>query len=382
MEARTPSVETRDYIIDSGAETLNWCMQCGLCTGSCPWRLVHGEFNIRKVLRLAQLGLEGFESEEQLFACTTCNMCPLRCPRQVKIIENQRTMRGMIVATGSAPATYRPVLGSVHSHGNPWSGERPKRFEWTQGLDIPNLTPDTEYFLFICCTSNYDVRSQKIAKSVIELLKKAGVSFGIIGEEESCCGESVRKIGDEELFQKLAQGNISLYKDKGVKKIITTSPHSLHALKNEYPELGGEFEVKHHTEIIADLIKEGKITLSKELDKKITYHDPCYLGRHNDVYDAPRQILGAIPKAEFVEMGRARQFSLCCGGGGGRVWAETKPEQAFGYLRVNEAADAGAEILATACPYCIIMLEDACKGLGKEETLKVVDISELVSASL
>ncbi|HIC91635.1 MAG TPA: (Fe-S)-binding protein [Syntrophaceae bacterium] len=382
MEARTPSVETRDYIIDSGAETLNWCMQCGLCTGSCPWRLVHGEFNVRKVLRLAQLGLEGFESEEQLFACTTCNMCPLRCPRQVKIIENQRAMRSMIVASGTVPASYRPVLGNEHSQGNPWAGERSKRFEWAKDLDVPRFSEGTEYFLFICCTSNYDVRSQRIARSIVEILKKANVDFGIIGEEESCCGESVRKIGDEELFQKLAQGNISLYKNKGVKKIITTSPHSLYTLKKEYPELGGEFEVQHHTEIIANLIQEGKITLSKEIDKKITYHDPCYLGRHNDIYDAPRQILGALPGVEFVELERSRQFSLCCGGGGGRIWAETKPEQAFAYVRVKEVADTGAEVLATACPYCIVMLEDACKGLGKEETLKVMDISELVNASL
>jgi Fe-S oxidoreductase len=382
MEARTPSVETRDYIIDSGAETLNWCMQCGLCTASCPWRFVDHEFNVRKVLRLGQMGLEGFESEEQLFACTTCNTCPLRCPRGVKIIDNQVAMRQMIVAAGTAPAGYRPVLGSEHSHGNPWSGERSKRFEWAKDLDLPKFTPDTEYYLFICCTSNYDVRSQRIAKSVINIFKKAGVSFGIIGEEESCCGESVRKIGDEDLFQKLAQGNISLYKDKGVKKIITTSPHSLFALKKEYPDLGGEFEVQHHTEVIANLIKEGKITLSNGIDKKVTYHDPCYLGRHNDIYDAPRQILGAIPKIDFAEMDRSRQLSLCCGGGGGRIWAETKPEHAFAYVRVREASDTGAEIIATACPYCIVMLEDACKGLGKEETLKVMDVSELVNASL
>lgn len=386
MEARTPFLEVSEAIVASGAETLYWCMQCGLCTGSCPWRLVPGHisqsFNIRKVQRLGQLGLEGFESEEVIYACTTCGQCVVRCPRQVKIIDNVRGMRSMLASVGTVPGSYRPVIGSLHSHGNPWSGERGKRTEWMKGLDVPAFGEQTEYLLFVCCTSCYDVRSQKIARAVVQLLQKAGVSFGVIGEQESCCGESVRKIGDEDLFQKLAQGNIALFQSKGVKKIITTSPHCLFTFSKEYPELGGEFEVVHHSQILARLVKEGKLRPGKAAGRKIAYHDPCYLGRHNEVFDDPRELLQAVADGEFQELDRIRSNSLCCGGGGGRIWMETAPGERFGDLRVEEALAKGAQALATACPYCVVMLEASTKTMGKEEELPILDLSELLLESL
>ncbi len=386
MEARTPFLEVSEAIVASGAETLYWCMQCGLCTGSCPWRLVPGHisqsFNIRKVQRLGQLGLEGFESEEVIYACSTCAQCVVRCPRQVKIIDNVRGMRSMLASVGTVPGSYRPVIGSLHSHGNPWSGERGKRTEWMKGLEVPVFAEGTEYLLFVCCTSCYDVRSQKIARSVVQLLGKAGVSFGVIGEEESCCGESVRKIGDEELFQKLAQGNIALFQSKGVKKIITTSPHCLFTFSKEYPELGGEFEVIHHSQILSRLVKEGKLKPSKSSSRKIAYHDPCYLGRHNEVFQDPRDLLQAVADGQFQELDRIRSNSLCCGGGGGRIWMETAPGERFGDLRVEEALAKGAQALATACPYCVVMLEASTKTMGKEEELPILDISEVLLESI
>ena len=381
-EVKEVSLDMRDYIVSSGAETLSWCMQCGLCTNLCPWRQVKGEvseaFNIRKMQRMGQLGLEGFEHENILFACVTCGMCLVNCPRKVEIINNVRSMRSTTVEAGFLPAGLRPIAGSLHANNNPWSGEQEKRAAWQDGLDIPAFSEDTEYLLYVCCTSCYDTRSQKIAKSVVKMLKQAGVSFGVLTADEKCCGESIRKLGDEALFTKLAESNIKLFQSKGVKKIITTSPHCLFAFKKDYPELGGEFEAQHYTEVLGGLLKEGKLTIPGELAKKVTFHDPCYLGRHNEVYDAPRELLQAVPGAELVELERNKNKSLCCAGGGGRVWAETPFGERFGELRINDAVDKKADILVTACPYCITMLEDACAGLEKGDVLQVMELSELL----
>ncbi|MCB8815849.1 MULTISPECIES: (Fe-S)-binding protein [Desulfosporosinus] len=385
-EIKEVSLEMREYIISSGADTLNWCMQCGLCTNLCPYRQVPGElsevFNIRKMQRQGQLGLEGFDDEEVLFACVTCGMCQSNCPRSVEIIKNVRSMRNTIVGAGILPGHLRPVAGSLHANGNPWTGPQEKRADWLEGLNVPAYTEDMEYLLYVCCTSCYDTRSQKIAKSVVKLLQQAGVSFGVLTAEENCCGETIRKIGDEDLFTKLAESNIKLFNGKGVKKIITTSPHCLYAFKTDYPELGGEYEVMHYSELLGNLLKDGKLSLPGEQAKKVTFHDPCYLGRHNLVYDAPRELLQAVPGAEFVELDRAKNKSLCCSGGGGRIWAEVPFGERFGELRINDAVKQNADVIVTACPYCITMLDDACAGLEKGDVLKVMEMSEFLCESL
>ncbi|MDR3566748.1 MAG: (Fe-S)-binding protein, partial [Syntrophobacteraceae bacterium] len=374
MEPKNILLEMKDYIVEMGAETINWCMQCGLCTNLCPWRLVAGEtseaFNIRYMQRLGQMGIEGFEDENMLFACSTCGMCQNNCPRGVKIIDNVRAMRASIVGGGMAPAGLRPILGSCHANGNPWSGPRENRTKWQEGLGIAEFGPDTEYFLFVCCHSCYDPRSMKIARSVAQLLQRGGVSFGVIGAEESCCGESMRKVGDEELFQKLAGANIELFNAKGVKKIITTSPHCLWSFKNDYAPLGAEWEVVHYTEILSSLVAEGKLTPGAGYGKKVSFHDPCYLGRHSDIYDAPRGLLESIPGVEVRELARSKESSLCCAGGGGRIWAEVPMGERFGELRVKDALETGAEVLATSCPYCVNMLTDACMSLDKQDVLE------------
>jgi Fe-S oxidoreductase len=386
METRIPFLEVSDAIIYSGGESLYWCMQCGLCTGTCPYRLVPGEaseeFNVRRVQRLGQLGLEGFESENCLFACTTCRACVNVCPRGVDIIGNVRGMRRMLAEAGTIPASLKPIAGSLHSQGNPWSGPRDKRIEWTKGVDVPTFSQDAEYFLFVCCTSCFDARSQKIARAVTKSLMAAGISFGIIGNEESCCGESIRKVGDEDLFQKLAASNIELFNSKGVKKIITTGPHCLFTFKNEYPELGGEYEVFHYTQILNEAYKAGKLKFNGEAVGPISFHDPCYLGRHSEIFDPPRELMAALPGSDPKELVRNQKQSLCCQGGGGRVWMETKAGERFAELRISEALDAGAKTLATACPYCITMLEDTCKVLGKQDVLEVLDLSEVIAARL
>jgi Fe-S oxidoreductase len=212
----------------------------------------------------------------------------------------------------------------------------------------------------------------------VEILNRAGVDFGVLGAKERCCGESVRKAGAESVFESLAADNIRTFSETGVKKVVASSPHCYHTFKNEYPELGAGFEVMHFVQLLAQLIDEGKLTCSGEVKKKVIYHDPCYLGRHNEVYDEPRRVLQAIPGVELLEFPDSRQDSICCGGGGGRIWMETPAGERFSELKLQQAIDAGAEILAVACPYCMLMFDDSLLSMGKEGAIEIKDISELV----
>jgi Fe-S oxidoreductase len=380
-EAETPMPELSEAVLQTGGKTLYRCMQCGLCVASCPWRLVDGEisreFNTRKVQHMAQLGVEGYESANVLFACTTCGVCLTRCPREANPIENMRVLRAMIAESGSMPPALRPVIASLEGEGNPWQGERAQRLDWAKGLEVPRFDAATEYLLFVCCTSCYDARSRKIARAIASVLTKAGVSFGVIGTEESCCGEAIRKAGAEGTFQSLARQNLDLFAARGVKKIITTSPHCLYTFRNEYPELGGTFEVVHYTQLLRELLAAGRLKPSQPLGQKLAFHDPCYLGRHGDVYDAPRDVLDGLPAASRVELDRHRVESLCCGGGGGRLWMETPVGARFGDLRVRDAVAKSVDVLATACPYCTIMLDASNMAVGGE-ALQVLDVAEIV----
>ena len=381
MDVATPFVEAADAIIQSGGKDLTNCYQCATCTGSCPWGYVD-PLNMRQLIHLAQLGLEGYESED-LWKCTTCSMCKVRCPRGVGIVDLVRTVRMMIGETGLIPPSLRSALGSVRGDGNPWNGARAERNRWAAPLGVPEFDKTKhEYLLYGCCMASYDPRSRKILEAVSKVLKAGGVTFGVLGSKESCCGESVRKIGDESLFQQLAQGNGEVFRGAGVEKIIVVSPHCHHAFKTDYPEHGHRFQVTHISEMVAALLHLGKIRLEKPLNATVTYHDPCYLGRQSNIFDAPRQALTAIPGVTFVEMYRNREQSLCCGGGGGRMWMETKFGQRFSDLRIPEALAVGATVLATACPYCINMLQDSRLNLNKEDAIDVKDVTELVAESL
>jgi len=349
-----------------------------MCTGSCPWNLVRN-FVVRRIMHQGQLGLIDFESEE-IWMCATCRACVQRCPRGVEIIDIMRAMRRAIVEFGIAgiPDSLRISIKNISGTGNPLGEPREKRTEWAKELDVKTHTSGTEILYFSCCIPAYDPGIQRVARATASILKKAGVNFGILGTQETCCGESARKAGQESLFKNLARANISAFQETGVKRIVTTSPHCYSTFKNEYPELEGKFEVAHISQYLAQLITEGGLKFTGKLSKKVTYHDPCYLGRHNGIYDAPRQVLESIPGLELVEMRDNRENSLCCGGGGGRIWMETRKGERFSDLRLDQALSTGADVLAVSCPYCMLNFEDSLRSSVGEGSIEIKDITELI----
>jgi len=343
--------EIVDLIREKGGEPFRLCFQCGLCDSVCPWNKVI-DFSMRRIIRQAVFGLTEIESEE-IWRCTTCGRCVKQCPRQVNQIEVGRLLRGVATEYGVFPEPVQPVKsasGSLVAEGNPLGDKRENRAKWAEGLSVSTFTEDMEILYFPGCYPCYDPRGKRIARATAQILSKAGVEFGILGSQESCCGESIRKTGDEELFRRLAKENIKTFIDNGVKRIVVNSPHCYHTFKNEYPEFMVNFEVIHMAQYILLLIKEGRLEITKEYKKKVTYHDPCYLGRHNDIFDEPREILKMIPGIEFVELPESRENSLCCGGGGGRVWMETIKGERFSDIRIDQAVEVGAEVIATFCP--------------------------------
>ncbi len=382
MPAVAPYKEVSDIIKEEGGDILKLCYQCGLCTGACPWNLVRS-FIVRRIMHQAQLGLVDFEDED-MWLCATCNACVRRCPRGVEIIDIMRALRKTVVEFGVAkvPDSLRIAIKNISGVGNP-SGEPPEnRADWAKDLGIKTYTKGTEILYFSCCVPAYDPQVKRVAQATANVLKKIGVDFGILGTKEVCCGESARKAGQEILFQSLAESNVTAFNEAGVKRIVVTSPHCYSAFKNEYPELGGNFEVIHFSQYLVELIKEERIKFTKELNKKVTYHDPCYLGRHNGIYDEPRQVLESIPGLELIEMPENRENSLCCGGGGGRIWMETKKGERFSDLRLEQALETGANILAVACPYCVLNFDDSVLTLDKSDVIEVKDIAELVLEAL
>jgi Fe-S oxidoreductase len=382
MTPVTPLKEVVDIINEEGGEILKLCYQCGTCTAVCPWNKVRN-FIVRRIMHQGQLGLIDFEDED-VWLCATCNNCVKRCPRGVEIIDVMRALRRAVTELGIAkvPDSLRITIKNIAGVGNPLGEPEDKRANWAQDLDVKLHTEGTEILYFPCCIPEYDPSVQRVARATANILKKAGVDFGILGNRASCCGESVRKAGDESVFQRLAESNISALKEAGVKKIIVSSPHCYHALTNEYPELGGSFEVKHVSQYLLELLKQKRLKLTKEVNLKVAYHDPCYLGRHHDIYDEPREVLRHIPGLELVELVDHREGSLCCGGGGGRIWMETKSGERFSDLRLKQALEIGANVLAVACPYCMLNFEDSVLTQDKSDEIEVRDITELVEMAL
>ncbi|MCG8684501.1 MAG: (Fe-S)-binding protein [Desulfobacterales bacterium] len=379
METVPPFNEVVDEIKQAGGEAFRHCFQCGLCDSVCPWNRV-SQFSIRKIIREATFGLTEIDGEA-IWQCTTCGRCPSLCPRGVKQIDVGVSLRRVASEYEVFPASVRSARtarASLISEGNPLQAERSSRSDWAKGLNVKTFSEDMEVLYFVGCYFSYDPRMKEVARATVEVLNQAGVKFGILGNEENCCGESIRKIGSEQVFRTLAKENIKTFIENGVKKIIVSSPHCYHTFKNEYPEFMVNFEVVHMSQFLAQLLEEGRLEIKNPVEKRITFHDPCYLGRHNNIYEAPRDLLMAIPGLTLVEMADHGAKSLCCGGGGGRIWMDTPKEERFSDIRIHQAGETGAEVLATACPYCITNFEESRLNLEVEDTLAVKDITEII----
>jgi len=382
MQAVAPYKEAADIIKEEGGDILKLCYQCGMCTAVCPWNLVRS-FIVRRLIHQAQLGLTDF-GDEDVWTCVACRFCVQQCPRGVEIPDIMRALRRVIVevGVGKAPDSLRLVAKNLAAVGNPLGEPSEKRTDWAKDLGVKTFTKGTEILYFPCCYQVYDPINRKVALAAVDILKKADVDFGILGDKVVCCGESIRKAGQESLFQSLAQRNINAFAEAGVSKILVTSPHCYHTFKDEYPEFGGNFEVIHFSQYLAELIKEGRLKFTKELNKRVTYHDSCCLGRYAHIYDEPRQVLESIPGLELVEMRDNREDSLCCGGCAGRLWLETKKGERFSDLRIEQALEVSANILAVSCPYCMLNFEDSILTSDKGDVIEIKDIAQLVQEAI
>lgn len=360
------------------------CVQCGKCTGGCPVSII-SSLNIRRLLNevVIQPTLSISPEQSVLWQCTACSTCSDRCPKGIKPLDVIIQIRGQLIESGRIQPTMRDALESIFLHGNPWGKPREKRTDWAADLEVKIAGPDAQLDLvyYVGCSPAYDPRVQELARAMVHVLEGAGVKFGVLGNDESCCGNEVRRMGEEGLFEELVESNFKLFQERGVRQLVTTSPHCFNVFKNEYP--GFEGDVRHYTQVIWELIEKEKLSFSKELGWRVTYHDPCFLGKQNGIFDEPRWILGRIPGVEFVELDRNRERSLCCEGGGGRMWVEGDTSQErLAEVRVRDAVDLGVEVLATACPFCLLTLEDAVKTTGNEEKLRVLDLIEIVEAAI
>jgi Fe-S oxidoreductase len=361
------------------------CIQCGKCTGGCPIAIICKSFNVRRILYdiLNTEGEEVAHNKDFLWNCSTCGTCMNRCPKGVDPMAEVINLRSVLVEDGAVPKKISDVLKSIDIRKNPWGMGKDLRVDWIEGLNVKNIvdTPDVEVLYFVCCTPAFDKRLQKIPRGISKVLQKAGIEFGILGVEEVCCGNEIKRLGDIWDFEALRDKNIENFTKYPIKQIIVSSPHCFNTFKNEYTEL--KAEVKHYTQVVDELISQKRLTFSKGFSKKVTYHDPCFLGKHNKVFEEPRRILQSIPELTFIEFDRSRDRSLCCEGGGGRMWIEAfEATERTATIRVKDALDMGVDVIATACPFCILTLEDAVKTLGLEDKLKVMDVIEIVGQAM
>jgi len=311
-----------------------------------------------------------------------CAACVEQCPVDYKdyILKVFGALREESVERSLVPPEVRDFLENVYTFDNPYGEPKKKRGQWADGSNIREYEPGNEFLYYVGCIGSYDPRGNEIARSVGEIMIQSGLSFGILGSNENCDGNEVNMLGERGLFELLAKKNIDTFEKLGVKKIVTLSPHAYNAIKNDYPRYGANFKVQHYVQILREIIDRGELDVSKGLDARVTYHDPCFLGRYNGEYDAPREILNRIPGVDLVEMERNRENSFCCGGGSGNFYTDLfgSIENSPARIRIREAHETGADILAVACPSCMIMLEDALKVEGLEKNLKIMDISEIV----
>ncbi len=324
-------------------------------------------------------------TEDTLWACTTCRACEAVCPVTIEQVPRITALRqGQFLMAEAYPKELNTALKGLERNGNPWGIGYDKRADWAAGLDVKTMAadPDVDYLLWVGCAGSFDDRTKKVSTSLVKILQKAGVSFAILGTEEKCTGDFARRVGNEMLYQMMAEENIETLNGYNVKKIIAACPHCLNTLKNEYPQKGGNYEVIHHSAFIDQLVKAGKIKLNPTLAGALTYHDPCYLGRYNNVFDQPRSLLRSVSKDGFKELERCGQESFCCGAGGGRMWMEETIGKRIYLERTEEIVRQEVSNVAVGCPFCLTMVEDGMKELGKEEEIKTRDIAEIVADNM
>ena len=393
------------------------CTECGRCQDQCPaWatdkplspKLVIMDLRDHMMASSSEL-LSGKEapadgvsakplvpdiiSDDVLWSCTTCGACVEQCPVDIEHVDTILDMRRYeVLMEARFPTEAGLMLRNIENQGDPWGIGQSHRLDWTQGLEfevpvVSGTIPDeVEYLFWVGCAGALDERARRTTQSIARLLQQAGVSFAVLGPGESCTGDPARRLGNEYLFQTQAQMNIETLNGAGAKKIVASCPHCFNSIAREYPALGGNFEVLHHTQLLEKLLAEGKLRPKNPVDQKITYHDPCYLGRHNEVYDEPRGVLGSVPGVSVTEMHRHRRTGFCCGAGGARMWMEERIGSRINVNRTDEALATGADTISTACPYCLIMLDDATKSRQAEgsapESVKVVDVAQVLEQSV
>lgn len=388
------------------------CTECGRCASHCPATMSGKELAPRQLLlnlrdylnenadqvMAAKPSAEGeaplvgenivgekLIHDEVLWACTTCRACEEACPIMIEYVDKIVDMRRHLVQEESRfPAELTRTFKGMETQSNPWGVDAMQRDAWAEGLDIPLFAdkPDAEYLYYVGCAGSFDDRAKRTTQAVAKILKQANVDFAILGKEEMCNGETARRIGNEYLFQSMAQMCNEVLQTYNVKKILTNCPHCFNTLKNEFPQFGGNYDVVHATEFVRELISQGKVQFNGDGQRTITYHDSCYLGRYNEVYDAPREILGLIPGVQVKEPERSRKFGMCCGAGGGRMWMEEDPDKRVNIRRVEQLLETSPDTVAVACPYCMTMIDDGLKSKGMEDKVQALDVMELVADNM
>lgn len=362
------------------------CLQCGTCTAVCPWNQTSG-YSPRQVLR--HMGLDtgtAYSIDTAVWNCTTCNACGDPCPRGVNIVDTIRAAREVQNQQRNVPEALQIPLQHLEKAGNPWGGDPHQRADWARDIDLPDFNPEQSYCLFTCCTTAYDDgssrRIQQAGQALPKLLNQADISFGSLGTQEVCCGDPALQLGDESVFTALSQTNQALFQKHRVDKILTTSPHCLHTFKNIYSNGNALPAIEHYTELLDRLILDGALVPQFDLNATVTFHDPCYLGRHNGITEAPRRILASIPGLSLVEMRDNRDQSLCCGGGGGCAFMSNGSGSPLAGARIQQALDVHADMIVTACPTCMRMLQQAADTSGYAGAIVVQDVAELLLQSI